>query len=70
MAVYIVHCLVHLAKDAKRYGSLEHISSFPFENFLSILKRLVRKPDFPLQQVIRKYRSKNVSTMSLKIAPY
>ena len=54
MAVYNVHCLVHLAKDAKRYGSLEHISSFPFENFLSRLKRLVRKPDFPLQQVIRR----------------
>ena len=31
LAVYNVHCLVHFAKDAKKYGSLEHISSFPFE---------------------------------------
>lgn len=54
MAVYNVHGLVHLAKDAVTYGSLECISSFPFENFLSKLKHLVRKPHFPLQQVIRR----------------
>lgn len=54
MAVYNVHGLVHLAKDAGKYGCLECISSFPFENFLSKLKHLVRKPHFPLQQVIRR----------------
>lgn len=37
MAVYNVHGLVHLAKDAGKYGCLECISSFPFENFLSKL---------------------------------
>lgn len=35
MAVYNVHCLVHLANEAKKIDSLDNISAFPFENFLS-----------------------------------
>lgn len=54
MAVYNVHSLIHLADDAKMFDSLENISAFPFENFLQKLKRLVRKPEFALQQVIRR----------------
>ena len=54
MAVYNVHSLVHLAKDAVKFGSLENVSAFPFENFLGRLKRLIRKPSFPLEQVIRR----------------
>ena len=41
----------HLSKDAEKYGSL---SSFPFENFLCKLKRMVPKPCFPSSQVIRR----------------
>lgn len=51
--VFNVHNLVHLADDAYRYGSLDKISAFPFENFLQKLKSMVRKPSFPIQQVIR-----------------
>lgn len=58
MAVYNVHGLVHLAKDAGKYGCLECISSFPFEIFLSKLKHLVRKPHFPLQQLLEDYQSR------------
>lgn len=54
MVVYNVHDLVHLSEDAKVYGSLDNISSFPFENFLAKLKRMVRKPTFPLSQIIRR----------------
>lgn len=54
MAVYNVHSLIHLADDAKMFDSLENISAFPFENVLQKLKRLVRKPEFALQQVIRR----------------
>lgn len=53
-AVYNVHGLVHLSEESKNYGSLDNISSFPFENFLYKLKRLVRKPSFILPQVIRR----------------
>lgn len=53
-AVYNIHGLVHLAKQAQLFGSLDNISSFPYENYLSKLKRMVRKPEFPLQQIIRR----------------
>ena len=52
--VYNVHGLLHLAHEANKFGSLDNISSFPYENFLHRLKRLIRKPSSPLQQVIRR----------------
>jgi hypothetical protein len=54
MVSYNVHGLVHLTNEAKKFGPLDNVSSFPFENFLGMLKRLIRKPNFPLQQVIRR----------------
>ena len=48
---YNVHGLVHLSAEARQFGVLDNISAFPFENFLGKLKKLVRKPNFPLQQV-------------------
>lgn len=53
-AVYNIHGLVHLAKQAQLFWSLDNILSFPYENYLSKLKRMVRKPEFPLQQIIRR----------------
>jgi hypothetical protein len=52
--VYIVHGLIHLADDVKKHGSLDCFSAFPFENELKALKRLVRKGDSSLVQVIRR----------------
>jgi hypothetical protein len=54
MMVYNVHALIHLADDAQKFGALDNISSFPFENALKSLKKLVRKPAFPLQQICRR----------------
>lgn len=54
MFVYNVHALVHLSEDASNFGILDNFSSFPFESFLGNLKRLVRKPNLALQQVIRR----------------
>jgi len=54
MLVYNVHNVVHLADDARKYGALDAVSAFAFENFLGKLTRLVRKPGKPLQQVIRR----------------
>jgi len=51
--VYNVHNLLHLADDVKRLGCLDDFSAFPFENKLGHLKKLVKKPQFPLQQVVR-----------------
>ena len=52
--VYNVHGLTHIPADVKRFGPLDCYSAFPFENFLAQLKRLIRKPQFPLQQVVRR----------------
>ena len=58
---YNVHALVHLHMDAKLYGSLDRISAFPFENRLGMLKRMIRQPTFPLQQLIRRLFEKQSS---------
>lgn len=50
-----VHRLLHIAEDYKLYGSLDNCSCFPFENFLQFLKKMVRKFEKPLEQVIKRY---------------
>ena len=56
--VYNVHGLTHLASHARRFGPLHGFSAFPFENYLQVIKKLVRKPKFPLEQVIRRLHEK------------
>jgi hypothetical protein len=51
---YNVHGLVHLADIVKEYGPLDEVSSFVFENFLGTLKKMVRSPVLPLQQVVKR----------------
>lgn len=52
--VYNVHSMVHLASDAHAYCGLDECSSFPFENYLYQLKRLVRSGRNPLSQIIKR----------------
>lgn len=40
--VYNVHGLIRLAEDVRALGPLDSLSSFPLENYLGILKRVVR----------------------------
>lgn len=54
MVVYNVHNVIHLSDDYKRFGSLDSISAFCFENYLGQLVKLVRKPNKPLEQVVRR----------------
>ena len=56
--VYNVHCLIHLANDVKLHGPLDKFSSFPYENFLCNLKKIVRKPKNPFAQIIRRMSEK------------
>ena len=37
--------------DARKFGSLDNVSAFPFENFMKSLKSSVRKPQQILQQL-------------------
>lgn len=66
MIVYNVHGLIHLADDAKTFKSLENISAFPFENFLASLKNIIRKPEFPLAQIIRRLSEKEDTEIEKK----
>ena len=56
--VYNVHSLIHLADDARKYGSLNIISCFPFESFLGYLKSVVCRPQNPISQIVRRYAEK------------
>lgn len=64
--VYNIHGLVHLAEDVKLHGNLDKISCFPFENFLGQLKKMLRKPKYPLQQVVRCMSEKAVNKATKK----
>lgn len=51
-----VQGLLHLADDYKIYGLLDSCSCFYFENYMKYLKRMLRKNDKPLQQVVKRYK--------------
>ena len=53
--VYNVHNLVHVWQDVDSFSvSLDKISSFPFENYLQVLKKVLRKLQNPLAQVVKR----------------
>lgn len=53
--VYNVHSLIHLCEDSRNFDlSLDDISSFPFENYLQVIKKFVRKPESPLSQIVKR----------------
>jgi len=50
--VYNVHSVIHIVDDVQQFGALSNISSFPFENHLRHMKKLIRRPGAPLQQLM------------------
>lgn len=52
----------------KKFGSLNSINCFPFENYLQTLKKMLRKSNLPLQQVVRRLFEKFLD-ISEKIEP-
>jgi len=51
-----VHGLLHIVDDYKKFGPLDDSSCFPFENYMKSLKKMVRKHQKPLEQVIKRYQ--------------
>ncbi|XP_026826387.1 uncharacterized protein LOC113562169 [Ooceraea biroi] len=41
---YITHCLLHLVDDVRRFGSLNELSMFPYENNMTYFRKVCRKP--------------------------
>ncbi|XP_031350483.1 uncharacterized protein LOC116176145 isoform X1 [Photinus pyralis] len=56
---YNVHIVSHLSDDANRYGHLDNISAFGYENFLGQLKRLIRSSNNPLTQAYNRIIESN-----------
>ena len=53
--VYNVHNLIHLCDDVDTFScSLNEVSAFPFENYLQMIKKLVRSSCNPIAQVTKR----------------
>lgn len=52
--VYNVHMIKHLCNDVKIHGPLDRISAFPFENHMQVIKRLLRKKNMYLSQIVKR----------------
>ncbi|XP_035711805.1 uncharacterized protein LOC118437116 [Folsomia candida] len=52
--VYNVHSLIHIVDDALKFGSLENVNAFKFENYMQKLKKMLRGRHSQLAQVIRR----------------
>ena len=50
-----VHNLLHVYLDVKKYGVLDRYSAFRFENYMSTIKKMIRKGNKPLEQMARRY---------------
>ena len=50
--VYNMHSVIHIVDDVQLFGPLDNISCFPFENHLQHMKKLIRRPSMPLQQLM------------------
>lgn len=50
-----VHNLLHICSDVRLYGPFDNFSAFRFENYMTFIKRLLRKNEKLLQQLIKRY---------------
>jgi len=63
--VHNIHNLLHVVDDVRIFGSLDSYSAFPFENFLQTIKKIIRKPSCPIQQVINRFFEANVANINI-----
>lgn len=66
---YNVHNLIHLAKDCKKFGSLDDFSTFKFENFMSNIKGKVKDAPKPLEQVVNRVHEEDALPVMKRIVP-
>lgn len=62
-AVYNIHNLSHLPDDVERYGTIDQFSAYCFENYLGVLKKMLRKPNKPLEQIIKRLAERDVQAI-------
>ncbi|GBO16568.1 hypothetical protein AVEN_250828-1 [Araneus ventricosus] len=67
--VYNVHNLIHLGDDVEKFGPLDSFSTFSFENYLGQLKKLLRTPNKPLQQICRRIFEIQQNSTRINVIP-
>ncbi|XP_046544632.1 uncharacterized protein LOC124254829 [Haliotis rubra] len=67
--IYNIHGITHLASQCRLFGTLHNFSGFPFENFLQKIKKLIRKPNLPLEQAIRRMDERKGVLKTPKMSP-
>lgn len=58
-----VHNLCHLLDDVRRFGNLNTISTYPFENCLQMIKKKLRAMTKPLEQLARRIGEIETATL-------
>jgi len=61
-----IHNLLHLCNDVRQFGPLDNFSVFRFENYMTPIKKRLRKSEKPLQQLLKRYKEIENVTVSLK----
>lgn len=66
---YNVHGLLHINEDAILYGSLDNASTFSFENFMQVIKKILRSNNLFMEQAYNRiseieYVSRNAGAFS------
>jgi len=49
-----VHNLLYLCSDVRTFGPVDNFSAFRFENFMTSIKKQIRKNEKPLQQLVKR----------------
>ncbi|KAK5641543.1 hypothetical protein RI129_010090 [Pyrocoelia pectoralis] len=62
-----VHNLIHLPDDVLKFGSLDNISSFPYENYLHGLKMMLKCSPKPLEQISNRLHEKNLHSIQSSV---
>lgn len=53
-----VHNLLHIKEDVQNFGCLDNFSAFYFENYLQSFFHLLKKPNSPISQIIKRIAEK------------
>jgi len=61
--IHNIHNLLHLSDDVLKFGPLDNFSNFSSENYLFFLKKLIRKHNNVLPQIIRRVAEINLHTL-------
>jgi len=71
---YNVHSFIHLPNDAKKYGVVDNFSSFPYENYLQHIKKILQPGPSPLVQlynrIIEEQECGNTLVSEVCLHPY